>query len=575
MTTLATCVGEETDQTTYPGSADVENAQLPPRPDLVNPPANPPTPTPTRAAEIRCLCTFCGEFNLGVGKPCNHCGKEDTITTRMDATRHTGVWHVLRADLAIALESEAPGMSFDDLRSLIRQKIVTPRSIVRGPATGQLFRLAATVRGLGREFGQCYSCCGEIETNAGVCPHCDRVQTLQEWVEPKPAVPIIDNRIDHQTPISEIPPGAGSNEEKSTAPQFTEELSDCENEPLIPETSGNVRQALLGEPTIRVHSLSHPDEIGDDAGLEFNVRPVIAERNERHIPKDDLLTHVEVAKAFQLEFGMEDNADRPYRIPGRTARQIKVVLAGTSAMAIAFLMGMQAIRMINGKTPAPTRSRVAVATPPTGQSKISSAKVAPVAVVSVPLAPVAVAPVAVVPMPVVPAPIKPATPAIADARLASDVASAHHPLADKPSEPYELPDPCADASPAKPLAVAPPTPVPPAPAKIIPTVAAPANPPVKAIAAAPPATPAPKTAARNTSNMTQVSQVMLMQSPAETDVDDPATLLNTGLAAEASGNYTAAVRAYERIQSLPGNLWPPQLKTRLQLAREELNGDLH
>src|SRR5262249_15782965 len=51
-----------------------------------------------------------------------------------------------------------------------------PQSIVRGPTTHQLWRFAAHVKGLSREFGVCYSCGGSVERNANLCTHCNRLQ---------------------------------------------------------------------------------------------------------------------------------------------------------------------------------------------------------------------------------------------------------------------------------------------------------------------------------------------------------------------------------------------------------------
>ena len=134
-----------------------------PRPLAVRPPA----------ATIECLCPFCGAFNSGVGRPCRSCGTEDTTAARAAAAKRVGPWFVLNAR-----NPSAPGMSLPALLTMVRQGIVTHRSVIRGPATGQLWRLAGKVRGLSREFGQCYGCGGELAESTAVCPHCDRPQSL-------------------------------------------------------------------------------------------------------------------------------------------------------------------------------------------------------------------------------------------------------------------------------------------------------------------------------------------------------------------------------------------------------------
>jgi hypothetical protein len=49
-------------------------------------------------------------------------------------------------------------MKCNTLLALIRKGQVTPRSVIRGPTTFQLWRFAARVKGISREFGLCYSC---------------------------------------------------------------------------------------------------------------------------------------------------------------------------------------------------------------------------------------------------------------------------------------------------------------------------------------------------------------------------------------------------------------------------------
>jgi hypothetical protein len=58
------------------------------------------------------------------------------------------------------------------------------------------------------------------------------------------------------------------------------------------------------------------------------------------------------------------------------------------------------------------------------------------------------------------------------------------------------------------------------------------------------------------------------------DNDNPTSLFNAGLDAESRGDYASALKVYEQIETLPGNEWPANLKTRLTLVREGLKGDL-
>src|SRR5439155_22788747 len=82
-----------------------------------------------------------------------------------------GPWHVRQVR-----NPWAPGMRFDTLLALIKRGQVTRESIVRGPTTYQLWKRASEIKGLSREFGLCYSCGAEINTQANVCPGCNRLQ---------------------------------------------------------------------------------------------------------------------------------------------------------------------------------------------------------------------------------------------------------------------------------------------------------------------------------------------------------------------------------------------------------------
>jgi hypothetical protein len=96
---------------------------------------------------------------------------EDTPATRQATKSRIGPWYVLQTR-----NPSAPGMKYATLLALINRAQVTPRSIVRGPTTHQLWRQAAHVRGVSREFGLCYSCGGDIERTNSVCEHCQRSQ---------------------------------------------------------------------------------------------------------------------------------------------------------------------------------------------------------------------------------------------------------------------------------------------------------------------------------------------------------------------------------------------------------------
>ena len=145
-----------------------------------SPPMSNPAPAkPVDAAEVRGqlvgkhVCPFCGVMRPDATQPCARCTLEDTPATRTATKQRIGPWFVLQAR-----NPSAPGMKLATLQSLIRRGQITPRSIVRGPTTDQMWAFAANARGLSREFGLCYHCGEAIDPVATRCPHCAKTQDL-------------------------------------------------------------------------------------------------------------------------------------------------------------------------------------------------------------------------------------------------------------------------------------------------------------------------------------------------------------------------------------------------------------
>ena len=99
------------------------------------------------------VCPFCGQRNASAAVPCQRCGAWDNQDTRRLTTQRVGPWFLLRPN-----NPSAPGMRFSVLRELVRGGKVSAMSVVRGPATEQLWTFAARVRGLGHMFGLCWNC---------------------------------------------------------------------------------------------------------------------------------------------------------------------------------------------------------------------------------------------------------------------------------------------------------------------------------------------------------------------------------------------------------------------------------
>jgi hypothetical protein len=135
-------------------------------------PVSPRAVTPIhRSVAQHTVCPFCGTVNQASAKACRQCGMENNQSTRTATRSKIGPWFVWQAR-----NPSAPGMNWATLMSLVEKGRVTPRSVVRGPTTGQLWRFAARVKGVSREFGLCWHCGGELQKTARLCPACKRLQ---------------------------------------------------------------------------------------------------------------------------------------------------------------------------------------------------------------------------------------------------------------------------------------------------------------------------------------------------------------------------------------------------------------
>jgi len=130
-----------------------------------------PPPTPNRRPVQHTVCPFCGYVAEVGSATCKHCGLENSHATRTATRNKIGPWFVWQAR-----NPSAPGMNWATLMSLVEKGRITPRSIMRGPTTGQLWRFAARVKGVSREFGICWHCGGSIQNTARVCSACKRLQ---------------------------------------------------------------------------------------------------------------------------------------------------------------------------------------------------------------------------------------------------------------------------------------------------------------------------------------------------------------------------------------------------------------
>ncbi|MEA2734041.1 MAG: hypothetical protein QOE14_492, partial [Humisphaera sp.] len=145
------------------------------------------------------VCPFCGltrdiTEDFDPSAPCPRCTLADTPTTRNATKARIGPWHVRQMR-----NPWAPGMRWETLLALIKRGQVTKDSVVRGPTTHQLWKRASEIKGLSREFAVCYSCGGDIDTQANLCGHCNRLQ------EPpaNPNVLVETREVGNQPPVAD------------------------------------------------------------------------------------------------------------------------------------------------------------------------------------------------------------------------------------------------------------------------------------------------------------------------------------------------------------------------------------
>jgi hypothetical protein len=65
-----------------------------------------------------------------------------------------------------------PGCNYDTVLSLLQRGRITPETALRGPTTGQFWRQARHVPGIGHLFGRCHACEHGVSPDAEECPQC-------------------------------------------------------------------------------------------------------------------------------------------------------------------------------------------------------------------------------------------------------------------------------------------------------------------------------------------------------------------------------------------------------------------
>jgi hypothetical protein len=180
----------------------------------------------------------------------------------------------------------APGMKCNTLLALIRKGQVTPRSVIRGPTTFQLWRFAARVKGISREFGLCYSCGAELQRTSTFCPRCSRSQELPPnpdvLLENEPAQQAVKSPIFREVNPRPATPDISTATESMSRPSSEDSHRSDRQQSQIPSAAQTM--AELAE-------LPSPH----NAPTELQSRP-------RQRPQEGVLTPRELAAAFSLQY---------------------------------------------------------------------------------------------------------------------------------------------------------------------------------------------------------------------------------------------------------------------------------
>jgi hypothetical protein len=480
---------------------------------------------------------------------------ENTALTRQATRARIGPWYVLQSR-----NPAAPGMKFNTLLALIRKGQVTPRSVVRGPTTHQLWRFAGRIKGLSREFSLCYSCTAEIEKTAKICPNCSRSQEL-------PANPDALLEADQQTPKTvfvdvktpEAPSAANSSSASPAVAASTVAVASApvSASPKTPDTKPpqSIKIEVTGPQPERTANGASPQVLGTDsrgsastgpavvaattmtalAGLPSpETAPVELQSRPRQTAPDRMLSPRDLAAAFSLHY--DPKTDKPAKgiappsFPGKGRRifAILVVVLLLGGAAVTFVVpsirepSFHWLQKEYYRLNAMSQSSPTSLTPPSEDTGTDSTPTAPKA------APTADLPVAQTPQ----TPSHPAEPSFFQSPPQADTTVT-------PTVP-----PAANDNPA-------------------PAVAATATPPKTTDPSVP------------TGQLPHIPTAADISNASSAQLDSIAMQLRAkGMDAESQHNYSLAEYIYEQIEKqLPREHWPADIELRLKYARQMANSD--
>ena len=112
------------------------------------------------------VCPVCGETQqeTSVCKSCNNALDADGL---LHAEGSIGPWWVRDGGCPFA-----PGMTYDHLAEMIIRGEVERHTIIRGPTTRQLWKVARRVPGIAHLLERCHNCGEHVESKTRQCPSC-------------------------------------------------------------------------------------------------------------------------------------------------------------------------------------------------------------------------------------------------------------------------------------------------------------------------------------------------------------------------------------------------------------------
>lgn len=522
------------------------------------------------------VCPFCGQQKSASSEPCPRCTMEDTPATRQATKARIGPWYVLQNR-----SPSAPGMKYATLLWLVNKGHVTPRSVVRGPTTYQLWRYAAHVRGLSREFGLCYSCGGALQKSDHLCAHCERPQDPP--VDPDVLLDVRDGAGQLRTPVMrEVEPPARAVEPIRETPESRDVRAATEARRTPPPTTTPMAPVA---PMPAAHDDVDDDYEDEEDEVEqtatVSARAEEPRRGERPSPHSEMIvrprpnqdlarTGGRMVSATHLAAALQDPADDAPAPRSRRWSALNVILfllllcTGAGAAVLYF---KPEYREPTAKWASGTWNAV--------RTKLASMQWS-----SPPGEPPAPQRVATKPAPQLRPTPSPSPQLASDQQKHQEPARQAEPpavLVAKSDPPKVEPriEPTTQPSKEQPKREAAPAPAPATQPLAQPQLArdTTAAPPVKQ-QPQPQAQPQPQeTSSPPRDDPARDSETRASEPPTlEQAMESSRKLYGQAIDAEARNDYAAALRFYEQIKKLRRDAWPGGLQVRIDLAREALKG---